>query len=87
MNEVDEDGFYNFHNPLTFYSPKTTSLPREKIHSSDSKNFDLFINRKQPSWELPLVHKAENYITLASLFLFFLYIAYFLLKRFQSTHY
>ena len=37
VNEVDEDGFYNFHNPLTFYSPKTTSLPREKIHSSDSK--------------------------------------------------
>ena len=30
VNEVDEDGFYNFHNPLTFYSPKTTSLPREK---------------------------------------------------------
>ena len=30
VNEVDEDGFYNLHNPLTFYSPKTTYLPREK---------------------------------------------------------
>ena len=83
---VDEGGFYNFHNPITFYNPANTSLPREKIHSSDSKNFHLFINRKQPKWELPLVQKVGNYITFASLFLVFLYMAYTFLKRFKFTH-
>ena len=86
VNEVDVDGFYNFHNPLTFYNPKTTALPREKIHSSDSKNFYLFINRKQPNWELPFVQKVANYITSAFLLLVFLYIFYNFLKRFKFTN-
>ena len=86
IDEIDKEGFYNFHNPLTFYDPKIASIPRAKIHSHDYVNFNLFINRKQPNWELPLIQKVANYITLASLFLFFLYIAYFFLKRFQSTH-
>ena len=86
IEEVDEDGFYNFHNPITFYNPAKASLPREKIHSSDSKNFHLLIKRKQPNWELPFVQKAANYITLASLLTFFIYLSYAFLKRFQSTH-
>jgi hypothetical protein len=81
LEKVDADGFYNFHNPITFYNPENASLPREKIHSNDFENFYLFINRKQPNWELPFVQKAANYISLATIFLFSLYIAYAFLKK------
>ena len=86
IEKIDKDGFYNFHNPITFYNPAKTSLPREKIHSNDYENFYLFINRKQPSWELPFIQKVANYITLASLFLVFIYIAFTFHKRFKFTH-
>ena len=86
IDEVDKDGFYNFHHPPTFYDSKITSIPRAKIHSNDFKNFHLFINRKQPNWELPLVQKVANYITLASFFLFFIYIVYTFLKKSKLTN-
>jgi hypothetical protein len=81
INQIDEDGFYNLHDPTTFYNPSKASFPREKIHSNDSENFHLFINRKQPTWELPFVQKVANFITLTSTLLFFLYIAYTIFKK------
>ena len=81
IEKIDEDGFYNFHNPITFYNPAKASLPREKIHSNDQENFYLFINRKQPSWELPFIQKVANYITLASMILYFLYICNLILIK------
>ena len=80
IGEVDKDGFYNFHNPLTFYDPSQARVPRAKIHTNDYINFQLFINRKQPNWELPFIQKIANYITLVSFFLFFLYIDTLFLK-------
>jgi len=74
--EIDENGFYNLHNPLTFYSPDLTSLRREKIHSSDYENFQLFVNRKQPMWELPLIQNVANYISIISFFVFLFFLAF-----------
>ena len=86
VEEIDEDGFFNFHNPRTFYDPKIASIPRSKIHSNDHVNLRLFINRKQPKWELPIIQTVANYITLFSIFLFFIYIVYTFLKKSKLTN-
>jgi len=77
-NAVDGNGYFNFHNPMTFYNPKNNSGKRDKIHISDRQNFELFINRKQPHWELPLQQRVANWVTLISI----LTILFYLIKIF-----
>lgn len=81
INSTDKDGFYNFHQPMTFYNPEDKSQKRERIHSSDAENFDLFINRKQPKWELPKIQKVANNVTLISLFLFLISTIYLSIRK------
>ena len=83
VNEIDKDGFYNFHNPLTFYDSKITSIPRAKIHSHDYVNFNLFINHKQPNWELPLIQKVANYITIIFFLIFGIFITCSVFKKYK----
>ena len=81
---IGENGNYNFHNPMSFYNPKVKDAKRELIHESDSKNFELLINRKQPDWELPRVQKIANYLTMISLFFFTSFIAFATLKSISN---
>ena len=74
IRKIDQNGYFNFHNPMTFYNPKNNSGKRDKIHSSDINNFELFINRKQPHWELPFIQKFANWITIISILILFLYL-------------
>lgn len=73
-NAVDSNGYFNFHNPMTFYNPKNNFGKRDKIHISDKQNFELFINRKQPHWELPFIQKIANWVTIVSILIFLLYL-------------
>jgi hypothetical protein len=73
-NTIDDKGYFNFHNPMTFYNPKNNSGKRDKIHSSDINNFELLINRKQPLWELPFIQKIANWVTIISILIFLLYL-------------
>ena len=82
IDKIDKNGFYNFHNPISFYSPSNHSLKREKIHSSDHENFHLFINRKQPSWKLPNIQIVANYLSLITFFIFFSYLIYLTVIKF-----
>lgn len=86
VDKIDENGFYNFHDPTTFFNPSETILPRKRIHKDDHINFKLFINRKHPNWELPFVQNVANYITLFSFCLFFLFIGYSFFKNTKLTH-
>jgi len=83
IDEIDKDGFYNFHNPVTFYSPSNHSPKRERIHSSDHENFQLFINRKQPSWKLPTIQNVANYVSLITFFIFLSYSIYLIVIKFK----
>ena len=85
IDKIDEDGFYNFHNPITFYSPSNHSPKRERIHSSDQENFQLFINRKQPSWKLPTIQNVANHVSLFTFFIFFSYSMSLIVIKLKQT--
>ena len=73
-DSIDSEGFFNFHDPFSFYYPKDKSGARYKIPSYDFINFNLFINRKQPNWNLPAIQVIANYITFISIILFCIYV-------------
>ena len=81
IKNIDENENFNFHNPMSFYNPKLANGKRELIHSSDNINFKLFINRKQPKWELPTIQKVANYITIISLIIYIFIVSYSYLKK------
>ena len=73
-DSIDSEGFFNFHDPFSFYYPKDKTGARYKIPSYDFVNFNLFINRKQPNWNLPAIQVIANYITFISIILFCIYV-------------
>ena len=82
---IDENGNFNFHNPLSFYNPSKLGEKRELICGNDQSNFELFINRKQPKWVLPPIQRIANYVSVISLFIFILYLVFSYIKKFITN--
>jgi hypothetical protein len=83
---IDSKGFFNFHDPMSFYIQSGKEKKRKLIHSSDDTNFNLFINRKQPNWDLPMLQKVGNQITLISMFLFIIFILYLTFRKVKRIY-
>ncbi len=63
-----EDGYFNMTNPASLvYPEKNQTFPFERIKETDRKNLVTFLNRGQPTWNMPLTQKILNWISVISL--------------------
>jgi hypothetical protein len=85
-NRINEKGFFNFHDPRSFYLQSEKDTNRKLIHSSDKLNFNLFMNRKQPKWDFPVLQKVGNHSTAISLFLFLTYMLFLSIQKIRRLY-
>ena len=77
-----KDGYYNFHDPRSFYSPSKLKLEPSMLFSYDKVNeLDEFLNRKQPMLELPTIQLISNVVSITALTILFLYILVLLIRK------
>jgi hypothetical protein len=63
-----EDGYFNMTNPVSLVYPRENNLtPFERIKVSDQKNFEAFVNHRQPDWPLPWLQQLLNWLAALSL--------------------
>jgi hypothetical protein len=59
-----EDGYFNMTNPASLVYPEINqTFPFERIKESDRQNLEVFLNRGQPVWSMPLTQKLLNWIS------------------------
>ncbi len=76
------DGYFNMTNPAGLVYPEVNdSAPWQRIPASQQEQFEDFLARRQPGWELPAAQKAANTVSLVSLaVMLFLFIPKSLLR-------
>ncbi len=63
-----EDGAFNLHDPTGFVFPEVNdSYPYSKIPIEEKEQFEDFINRRLPQWNLPGMQRVLDGLSLASL--------------------
>jgi hypothetical protein len=67
VEEMDE-GFYNINNASGFVFPEANGTrPFERIKARDSANLRLFVEHRQPAWELPRLQRGLDWLMWISL--------------------
>jgi hypothetical protein len=63
-----EAGYFNMTNPASLVFPDVNNTrPFERIRSNDSNKLEIFVNRRQPDWNIPLIQTVLNRVSLISL--------------------
>lgn len=73
------NGFFNFHDPRSFYSPKYYNLNQPQL-ISDSEALNYLTYRKQPSYKLPGLQIFANYLSFISVMLFLIFVLLYIKK-------
>lgn len=77
------DNTYNLNDPTGFvFGEANGAKPFDRIKTTDVENLDLFVQRMQPNWKLPLIQHFANFLSVfAVVLIFFSYLAGFIYRR------
>ena len=65
-----EDGYFNMTNPASLVYPEINqTFPFERIKEADRDKLQIFLNRGQPDWNLPLAQRILNWVSMISFLL------------------
>jgi hypothetical protein len=63
-----EDGYFNMTNPVSLVYPELNqSVPFERFKEAGREKLEVFVNRGQPDWGLPLTQKILDWMSILAI--------------------
>lgn len=81
------DGYYNMTNPASYVYPDENNLyVFERFRVDQSEELDLFVNRKQPHFNISLIQKLANFASLFTLIVISIYLIFIATLAFANLY-